>query len=252
MIAQDQINKLITQYQTSDINVLREYYQHLFLSYFFQQTQTNNIFFKGGTALKILYKSPRFSEDLDFSANLSNKEEVEQVLIQTLDQIEKEGTSTDYAEATSTSGGYRATLFFQKEPTVKIDLEISLRQGEKEGELITVQSDFIPTYTVFALLQDQLVDEKIQALLARKKPRDFYDLYFILRANLLPAQKKSVLPQTFNALKDSDINFEKELKEFLPRSHWAIIRDFKSTLEREINRFRGSIANSHRKVLRRG
>lgn len=237
MIAQDQINKLITQYQTSDINVLREYYQHVFLSYFFQQPETNNIFFKGGTALRILYKSPRFSEDLDFSSDLSEKSEIEQILIQALDQTEKEGIPTEYEEATPTSGGYRATIIFQKDPIVKIDLEISLRQGEKRGELMTVINDFIPTYTVFALQQNQLVDEKIQALLARRKPRDFYDLYFILRANLLPAEKKNVLPQTLKALQETDVNFETELKQFLPKTHWAIIRDFRTTLERELSRF---------------
>lgn len=237
MIAQDQISKLTTQYQTSDVNVFREYYQHLFLSYFFQQPQTNNILFKGGTALRILYKSPRFSEDLDFSANLSSREEIEQALIQTLDQIEKEGIATELQETGTTSGGYRSTIFFQKDPTVEVELEISLRQGEYKGELMVVLNDFIPTYTVFALEQSQLIDEKIQALLFRKKPRDFYDLYFILRANLLPAGEKHILPEALKALQSTDINFENELKQFLPKSHWLIIRDFKSSLEREINRF---------------
>jgi len=33
------------------------------------------------------------------------------------------------------------------------------------------------------------------------------------------------------------IDFQRELKEFLPRSHWAIMRDFPAPLEREIARF---------------
>ena len=49
------------------------------------------------------------------------------------------------------------------------------------------------------------------------------------------------MPKVIEALKKKDdINFEKELKEFLPRSHWAIIRDFKQTLEKEIQRFTGA------------
>jgi predicted nucleotidyltransferase component of viral defense system len=52
------------------------------------------------------------------------------------------------------------------------------------------------------------VDEKIQALLSRKKARDFYDLYFILRANLLPAQEKKILPQALGTLKRSRLHFE--------------------------------------------
>lgn len=236
MIAQDQISKLTTQYQTSDVNVLKEYYQHLFLSYFYQQPQTSNIFFKGGTALRLIFKSPRFSEDLDFSASIS-KEEIEQVLTQTLVEIEKEGIPTDLQEATSTSGGYLATMVFQKNPGVAIQIEISLRGRDKRGELSTIINDFIPDYTVFSLVQDQLVDEKIEALLTRKKARDFYDLYFILRANLLPLQKKDILPQILETLRQTEVNFEKELKQFLPKTHWAVIQDFKNSLEREINRF---------------
>ncbi len=236
MITQEQIIKFANQRQTTEINIIREYYQHLFLSYFYQQPQASNIYFKGGTALRLIYKSPRFSEDLDFSADVSQKE-IEQSLTVTLANIEKEGIVINLQEATSTSGGYLASILFQKDPGVEIRIEISLRGGFKKGELATINSDFVPSYTIFALTQDQLVDQKIEALLVRKKARDFYDLYFILRANLLPPQKKGVLSQALIAINQTDINFETELKKFLPKSYWAIIRDFKTTLEREINRF---------------
>jgi len=74
-------------------------------------------------------------------------------------------------------------------------------------------------------------------LLDRKKPRDFYDLYFILRSRLVVAQKREVLPKVLKVLKESNLNFEKELKQYLPKSHWAIIKDFKKTLKKELERF---------------
>ena len=157
------------------------------------------------------------------------------MLVQTLDQIEREGVETFLQEAKITTGGYLTTILFQKDPAIIIQVEIS-RRGEKQGELTTINNDFFPSYTIVSLTQDQLVDEKIQALLTRKKPRDFYDLYFILRANLLSPQGKDILPQVLTVLHKTDINFENELKDFLPKSHWAIIRDFKNTLEREIDR----------------
>jgi hypothetical protein len=88
-----------------------------------------------------------------------------------------------------------------------------------------------------SLVREQIVGEKIQALLSRGKARDFYDLYFILRANLLSAESKAVLPQVLEKLRRIRIDFKKELKEFLPRSQWAIIRNFLVALEREIERF---------------
>jgi hypothetical protein len=92
----------------------------------------------------------------------------------------------------------------------------------------------VPPYTIVGLSTKQLVEEKMQALLIRQKPRDFWDIYFILRKNLLPPNEKSILYKILGVLKTVDINFDKELKQFLPKSHWQIIRNFKDNLEREI------------------
>lgn len=239
MISEEEIQKLTNKFQTSQLNVRREYFQHLFLSYFYQQPKAANIFFKGGTALRLLYQSPRFSEDLDFNSGLINYTEIESLLEDTLNQIEKENIKFDLKEATWTSGGFLSIISFEAfEQPINIQLEVSLRKGEKKGEVMGVtNSDYVPSYNITAVPQEQLVAEKIEALLGRKKPRDFYDLYFILRANLLQPQKKDVLYQVLEALRKTDINFEAELKQFLPTTHWAIIRDFKNTLEREIQRF---------------
>lgn len=237
MISEEQIKILATKYQTIEPNIRREYFQHVFLSYFYQQEQASSIYFKGGTALRILYQSPRFSEDLDFTASMIDVKAIESLLIGTLAQIERENISVSLKESTPTSGGFLAIISFNAfEQTLNMQLEISLREGEKRGEILAIVSDYVPAYNAFALLVEQLVDEKIQALLSRKKPRDFYDLYFILRANILSPQKKDILHQALQVLQKTDLNFEHELKQFLPRSHWMIIRDFKNTLEREITR----------------
>lgn len=88
MVAQDQIQKLSTKYQTSNLNIIREYLQHLFLSYFYQHPQSNEIYFKGGTALRFVYQSPRFSEDLDFSTNKEDIPGIEDILLEVLGKIE--------------------------------------------------------------------------------------------------------------------------------------------------------------------
>lgn len=246
MVAQDQIRRLSTKYQTSELNIMREYLQHLFLSYFYQLPQSTDIYFKGGTALRFVYQSVRFSEDLDFSANNSannsaNKQDIpgiEDILLEVLGKFEKENIQATLQEAKTTSGGYLATIdFMLLDQTIPIQIEISFREKENTGEVVTVASDFIPPYTLVILAQDQLISGKIRALKARKKARDFYDLYFILRKQLLVPNKKGVLSEVLNVLHSQDINFEVDLKQFLPRSHWAIIRNFKVSLEAEIKRF---------------
>ncbi len=66
MITRQFITELSTKNQTSEQNVAREYCQHLFLSYLYKRAGAEKLLFKGGTALRVIFKSPRFSEDLDF------------------------------------------------------------------------------------------------------------------------------------------------------------------------------------------
>lgn len=238
MISNDALRDLAHKFQTTELNVRREYIQHLFLSYFYQQPQTEKIYFKGGTALRILYDSPRFSEDLDFSSSLTNIQPIEQAVFDTLTEMEHENIRPELDESKRTSGGYLAIMTFRMQAdTVSLQLDISLREGRKKGEPITVASSYLPAFTVIALAREQLVQEKITALLTRQKARDFYDLYFILRANLLPTKERSVLSEALKTLQHSHVNFEQELKQFLPKSHWALIRSFRTTLEREIERY---------------
>lgn len=238
MISREIIKTLADKYQTTELNVKREYFQHIFLSYFYRQPRTDSIYFKGGSALRIFYQSPRFSEDLDFSSDLKSQSGIKKILLQTLPEIEREGTIIRLKEAKVTSGGYLAKIAFteDKQP-IEILLQISLRQNNLQGQIVTVVNNFIPAYTVVGLAQDQLVTEKVQALLIRQKPRDFYDFYFLLRANLLSYPQRKALKEVLKILQNTQLNFEVELKQFLPKSHWPLIRDFKAVLQREIQRF---------------
>lgn len=234
MITQDSIATLSNKYQTTEVNIRREYFQHLFLSYFYQQAQAGKIYFKGGTALRAIYKSPRFSEDLDFSAEYSDIKLIQEIVVETLSQVEKENAKVVLEESKETSGGYLGAISFEDQ--VVLHLQISLREGDKKGEAVTIVNDFVPTYTLVALSKDQLVDEKLAALFNRKKARDFYDLYFMLRAGLLSLEKRNLLKKALDILRIAKVNFESELKQYLPKTHWAIIRDFKPSLEMEIER----------------
>ena len=102
-----------------------------------------------------------------------------------------------------------------------------------------MSNDFVPTYTLVHLSQDELVEEKVfGALLDRKKPRDFYDLYFIMRKNMLSANHKAHLKDVKDTIltEAKKVDFRGELGAFLPADQQAIIRDFNRALEAELNR----------------
>lgn len=225
MLALDEIKRLATKLQTTELNIRREFIQHQFLRFFYQQPQATKVNFKGGTALRIVYHSPRFSEDLDFDSKLDFSS-LENIVELTLELLGKDGIGSAIVESKMTSGGYLGIIELDG---LKTSLEISNRK-KSSGEPNTIIGDFTAPYTLFSLQRASLVSEKIEALLSRQKPRDFYDLYFMLRARLLTREDKNLLLKVKTLVNSTQINFEKELKIFLPKSHWATISDFKKIL----------------------
>src|SRR3989338_2166826 len=109
MMSKETLSALARQYQTSEFpNTAREYFQHFFLSELYKLPGAEQMLFKGGTALRIIYGSPRFSEDLDFSllgvAERSIKEFTENLFIAVLDKIGQAGALVELKEASPTSG----------------------------------------------------------------------------------------------------------------------------------------------------
>ncbi|MEK7504545.1 MAG: hypothetical protein AAB550_03535, partial [Patescibacteria group bacterium] len=63
MLTRDRLLLIQNKFQTTSLNVLREYAQHLFLASLYRTKQAPLILFKGGTAYRIAYKSPRFTKE---------------------------------------------------------------------------------------------------------------------------------------------------------------------------------------------
>lgn len=231
------LEKIAGKSQTAMDNIFREYVQHLFLDYFYQQKKAEKALFKGGTALRIIFNSPRYSEDLDFSGFGINCRTLEDLWAETFWKLEKEGLEVSIVESKSTSGGYLGIFKAGfKELVTEIHLEVSLRSEVKViGEIITVTGPYLPAFTVFIFPEKELIREKYNAVLTRSKPRDFFDLYFILRAGLvLPDMKKKDILQVVERLEPVDI--KQDLKRFLPKSMKPILKNFKENLTREVER----------------
>lgn len=249
MISREALEKIAKHYKMSLFpTVIREYCQHLFLSQLYKISESEKLLFKGGTALRIIYGSPRFSEDLDFSLYSIEKHDVksfvEDIFLKVLTEIGYSGISVQIGSNTNpTTGGYFATAVFKVlnfEP-ISIEINISNLSGKENvrGEVDNISSDFVSTYSIIHLPQEVIVDEKIfDALCERKKPRDFYDLYFMMRRNMLSSDQKQRLVKIQNRIEDEacHIDFGKELREFLPVDQQSIIRDFGKTLKAEMQR----------------
>jgi len=248
MITREAFDKLARHYQTGVFpNIIREYFQHVFLGELYKLPDGKQMLFKGGTALRIIYNSPRFSEDLDFSlfavSQGAVKSFVENLFIHILDEMARAGIQVELGNKISpTRGGYFGVASFRMfdYPQTGVEINVSRRSGKSvAGEVDSVTNNFVPTYTIIHLPQNEMVEEKIfSALCERKKPRDFYDLYFMMRKGILSADQKKRLAEIKNEIiaDAKNINFRGELGAFLPADQQAIVRDFPAILERELNR----------------
>src|SRR3990167_10233420 len=70
MISKDQINEFSKRLAIDEFTIIREYIQVVFLSIFYSTPKSQKVYFKGGTAIRLLLKSSRFSEDLNFTTEL--------------------------------------------------------------------------------------------------------------------------------------------------------------------------------------
>lgn len=248
MISLEALEKLSKHYQMGVFpNIIREYFQHIFLDELYKLSNAEKLLFKGGTALRIIYGSPRFSEDLDFSLYGVERGKIksftEGLFVDVLEAMAHFGIKVELGDKIgATSGGYFgvATFSMFDFPPVSVEINVSARDGRAlAGEVDSVANDFVPTYTIIHLPQTELVAEKVfGALLDRGKPRDFYDLYFMMRKGLITGEQKKKLSTVKDKilLMAKKINFRTELGIFLPADQHQIIKDFPAMLARELNR----------------
>ena len=241
MLSQNSLKEFTKKFQTVEKNIVREYIQHLFLSSLYKLPEAEKLLFKGGTALRFIYGSPRFSEDLDFTGyNIHHHRIIDELFIDVLSKMGEQGIKIDFKEAKPTTGGYLGIIHCELYGFIEdMKFEISLRRGKRlTREITTIINDYTPAYTIVSLSGAEIVKGKTVALLSRKKPRDYYDMYFFLRhPQLHKFVEKTRLKEVLENLEKEKINFKQELSVLLPISHQLILKDFKFNLIKEIKRF---------------
>ncbi|EKD50209.1 MAG: hypothetical protein ACD_62C00609G0005 [uncultured bacterium] len=239
MISKYQIIELRDEWKTTELNVAREYVQHVFLSSLFRGLRKQvKLAFKGGTALRIIWGSPRFSEDLDFTA-WGTEYHIGECLREAVNEASKAGLDIKLVASNKTSGGWFALAKTQLHDwPVSIEWNISLRQVRQTTVVpVLVTSPLWASYSVLALNAEQMVFEKIEALFRRKKPRDFFDVYFMLRNRLgiseILRQKENLLAEV-KKLNAGIVS--RELRLFTPQNQWPIMKQLPRLLKEELGR----------------
>jgi predicted nucleotidyltransferase component of viral defense system len=212
----------------------RDYIQTLLLYLLFRGTQ--ELVFKGGTALRMVYHGNRYSEDLDFNGRDDPVwiNGVWQIVITRLidfgvfaqlrnEWISDVGVSFDVS--------YQGPLFDGRNRTKgKVRVDVNRRQEAvgTQRELVVPVYDDIRPFVVNVITPEQLLAEKIRALLMRSKPRDAYDIFLMLKqgvrldfelveAKLMPFEIVLSQENLEAALKKCQEEWERDLRALLPQ-----------------------------------
>ncbi len=170
--------------------ILREYLQTIILNSIYKSSVAPSLFFVGGTALRLVYNLPRFSEDLDFNTPGLEQDDFTKILERIETNVSLEGFSPVI------SSKKRATLFIASLNFPGVmreygimnsrggDMMIKLEVNSPAWPLPTeshVLSRYGYNFSVILMSKGALLSEKLAALLSRRRGRYIYDLLFMLR-----------------------------------------------------------------------
>ena len=171
-------------------NLLREYLQYKILDIIFDSEYSDKLAFMGGTALRIIHGSSRFSEYLDFDNFGLTK-----IDFQNLSRLLKKRLSlvgysceikTVFRTAFHSYISFRNLLYEMKisghkeeKLVIRVDTEPQLVDYEPEKRILNKFDVFTRINVVPASI---ILSQKLLAILYRKRPmgRDFYDTIFLL------------------------------------------------------------------------
>lgn len=206
-----------------------EFLQHLILQSLYRHGAFKQLVFTGGTALRLLYHTGRYSEDLDFSLVEPKGFEFRALLNKvrhdlTLQQLEV--TVHPKEEKTVAKADLRFPGLLQvlnlsplKEEKLTVKLEVDKhppKGGKKEIALVATPV----SYTVAVFDLPSLFATKLHALFFRRyvKGRDYFDLVWFLGRGVIP---------NFNLLNNA-------IRQTEGKGHEVTEEQFKETLLRHL------------------
>jgi len=168
----------------------RDYIQHLFLSVLCGRSQ--GLLFKGGTALRVLHRSPRYSEDLDFNTTL-DLADTRALFRQAMADLVRFGVTPVARNEWQSAVGYSFDLIFKgplydgrdrSKGKIRVDTNLRPEKVAVERRLVSSEYDDVVPFILTALTVEHIFAEKVRALLIRGKARDLYDLWFLIEQGL--------------------------------------------------------------------
>jgi len=183
------IQKIAGKRGISPDAVVMEYYEYLLLRELYESPIGGALVFKGGTALRIFYGLPRYSDDLDFEmAEKFGFGEFSGAIKAAAGKFENMKITGLWEKNYTYICEIKAVEAWLKMP-FSIKIEVSRRQAAKgrESELkMAASEDFGIQVFGRVLTLDSLYEDKKAAIAGRDEPKDYFDLWYICQLKKAP------------------------------------------------------------------
>ncbi|MCL4392597.1 nucleotidyl transferase AbiEii/AbiGii toxin family protein [Patescibacteria group bacterium] len=246
MISNIDFKKYSSSWGIDEYTVMREYIQLVFLGALYQTKNSEKVFFKGGTALRLIYNSMRFSEDLDFDSKLTYSD-IKTLFEKSIKDIQNFLPGISLIIIENKYDNFKAKIRYEDNSlpyplNIRIDVNTKEEWLEKNTSLL-VSSIPIPYSSIIKVFSaSEILVEKIRALIGRSKGRDLFDIWFLLGRgveidNRLLKKKMSLYAKDINleeirkvVLDFNDKKLKDDLNKFLPLKQRVIIPYLKESL----------------------
>lgn len=198
MIDQSRTRELANRIGVSPEVVIMEVYQMVLLDELSGTPLSKKLVFKGGTCLRLAYNSFRFSEDLDFSLTAAVRFSDFSAAVRRIAAKYPSITIVDLFDM-------KQTLFVKFAVSVAdwqigVKIEISKRKEpwrkSQDWQLKILQSPASHLYPLMRVATiERIYQDKIKTIAARRKPRDWFDLWFLSQKLDKPWMGKILLPK---------------------------------------------------------
>lgn len=191
MISKEELNRIASKTGLNLYQQEKDYLLKLFIYLYYKKY--DNAVFKGGTCLKYLLGVDRFSEDLDF--NIKKVEEFKEQVHATMQRIKELGINHQFikeeifADSYTCSIGVEGPLFAGTAQTQnRFRIDAGYRTGTlQKPEWKIIKSEYpetTPNIMAVVMNLQEILAEKVIALVNRRKGRDLYDIWFMFNAEI--------------------------------------------------------------------
>lgn len=186
MLTRAQIQRLAQRHGIGVQSQERDYLQYLLLFLLYSKSQL--LVFKGGTAIRIVYKGSRYSEDLDFNGP-EDVSALKGLWQNVLGDLRGYGIIAEIRNEWQSKVGYSFDVSYQgplydgrdrTKGKVRVDISTRREKTDTRRELVPSEYDDVRPFVITVISPEHLLAEKVRALLMRKKPRDVFDIWLLI------------------------------------------------------------------------